>query len=167
MAPKPPVLKVTAEVKIRPFSLGDVNAVLKIQKACKLIAAWRPRDYEQLADDPMGIFLVAEREGRDAPELVGFSVFYRVDTEAELWNIAVAPACRRQGIARALLREACRRLSDAGAQKLFLEVRASNLPAVELYRSLDFAPLARRKNYYQNPSEDALVLVCKLVPSEV
>jgi [ribosomal protein S18]-alanine N-acetyltransferase len=167
MPPKPSILKVSAEVKIRPFSLDDLKGVLKIQKACKLMAAWRPRDYEQLADDPMGVFLVAACEGREGPELVGFSVFYRVDTEAELWNIAVAPAYRRQGIARALLREACRRLSAAGAQKLFLEVRVSNLPAVELYRSLDFAPLARRKDYYQNPSEDALVLVCKLVPSEV
>jgi len=166
MPSKPSVLKASAEVKIRPFSLDDLHAVMKIQKACKLIAAWRPRDYGQLADDPMGIFLVAEREGREGPQLVGFSVFYRVDTEAELWNIAVAPACRRQGVARALLREACRRLSRAGAQKLFLEVRASNLPAVELYRSLDFAPLARRKDYYQDPTEDALVLVCKLVPSE-
>jgi ribosomal-protein-alanine N-acetyltransferase len=153
----------SAEVKIRPFSPDHANDVLKIQNACKGIAAWRARDYEQLATDPRGMILVAEFEDRMLREIAGFSAFYRVDREAELWNVAVAPAHRRRGIARALLREACRRLSESGVDRLFLEVRESNLPATELYRSFGFDSLARRKDYYQNPKEDALVLVHKIV----
>jgi [ribosomal protein S18]-alanine N-acetyltransferase len=150
-------------VQLRLFSQDDLNAILEIHNASKPIAAWRGRDYEQLAADPRGMILVAESEARMLPEIVGFSAFYRMDRESELWNIAVEPGHRRQGIARALLREACRRLSDLGVHRLFLEVRESNLPAVELYRAFGFDLLGRRKDYYLNPKEDALVLVHKLV----
>lgn len=110
------------------------------------------------------MILVAELEGQVAAKILGFSVFYRVDEEAELWNIAVTPRYRRQSIARALLQSAFPILSAAGAKKLFLEVRCSNRPAMELYHSVGFTLLARRKEYYHNPTEDALVLVRKLHP---
>lgn len=155
------MLRDPAEVIIKPFSPGDMDYLLKIQKACKGIAAWRTCDYEQLAGDPRGLLLVAESEGRISQEIVGFSACYRIEAEAELWNIAVSPAHRRRGVARALLSEACQKLSGLGVLKLFLEVRESNLPATELYRSFGFEPLARRKQYYQNPREDALLLVLK------
>jgi [ribosomal protein S18]-alanine N-acetyltransferase len=157
----------SAQVQIRPFSPGDMDSVLKIQNACKGIVAWRARDYEQLSGDPRGMFLVAESEGRISAEIVGFSASYRIETEAELWNIGVEPTHRRRGVARALLGEVCQRLSEAGVRRLFLEVRESNLPAVELYCSFGFAPLARRKDYYQNPREDALLLVLKLFESGI
>jgi [ribosomal protein S18]-alanine N-acetyltransferase len=151
-----------AQVKIRRFSPGDIDAVLKVQYACKGITAWRARDYEQMSGDPRGMLLVAESEGRISQEIVGFSACYRIEAEAEVWNIAVAPAHRRRGVARMLLTEVCQQLSEAGVRRLFLEVRESNLPAVELYGSFGFAPMARRKDYYQNPREDALLLVLKL-----
>ena len=158
----PRMLELSSGVRIRPFSPDDLNAILEIQHACKTIAAWRPQDYATLAGDPMGMILVAESEDRMLPEILGFSALYRVDAEAELWNLAVAPAHRRKGIARALLQEACRRLFEAGVQKLFLEVRESNLPALELYKYLGFQQLESRKDYYHHPREDALVLVLRL-----
>jgi ribosomal-protein-alanine N-acetyltransferase len=151
-----------AQVKIRRFSPGDVDSVLKVQNACKGITAWRARDYEQMSHDPRGMLLVAESEGRISQEIVGFSACYRIEAEAEVWNIAVAPTHRRRGVARMLLTEICQQLAKAGVCRLFLEVRESNLPAAELYRSLGFAPLGRRKDYYQNPREDAVLLVLKL-----
>lgn len=157
---------VSATVRIRPFSSDDLNAVLEIQKLCKHAPDWRLRDYEQLAADPRGMILVAEVVGSLPAELLGFSVAYHLDEEAELWNLAVAPRFRRQGIARSLLREACRRLAGAGVQRFFLEVRSSNAPALELYHALGFMPLLTRKGYYQDPAEDAQVLVCKLTPPE-
>lgn len=140
-----------------------MNAILEIQNASRPIAAWRRRDFEQMATDPRGMILVAESEARLLTEIVGFIAMYRIDRESELWSIAVETGRRRQGVGRALLREACRRLSEAGVQRLFLEVRESNLPAVELYHSFGFELLGRRKDYYVNPKEDALVLVYELV----
>ncbi|MEJ2009261.1 MAG: hypothetical protein P8Z30_14085, partial [Acidobacteriota bacterium] len=84
-------------MKIRPFSRDDLNAVLEIQNACKPNAAWRAREYEQLTCDPRGMILVAELADQPPAELLGFSVFYRMDDEAELWNLAVAPRFQRQG----------------------------------------------------------------------
>jgi [ribosomal protein S18]-alanine N-acetyltransferase len=156
------ILSDRGQVKIRRFSPGDVDSVLEVQNACKGITTWRARDYEQMSLDPRGMLLVAEGEGRISQEIVGFSACYRIETEAEVWNIAVAPAHRRRGVAWMLLTEICEQLSEAGVSRLFLEVRESNLPAVELYRSFGFAPLARRKDYYQNPREDALLLVIKI-----
>jgi len=153
-------------MKIRLFSPDDMKAVLRILNTCKGVAAWRARDYEQLAADPRGTILVAESGDLMMPEILGFLAFYRLDGEAELWTLGVAPTHRRQGIARELVRETCRRLSGAGVHRLFLEVRESNLPAVELYRSFGFVSQARRKDYYQNPKEDALVLVYHIVGPE-
>ena len=161
------MLNISTAVKIRLFSRDDLKVILAIQKACQLAAGWGLHDYEQLASDPRGMILVAELEGRTSLKVLGFSVSYRVDEEAELWNIGVAPQYQRRGIARALLRETCQKLSHAGAQRLFLEVRDSNVPAIELYHSIGFTRLASRKDYYQNPSEDALVMIHKLAPADI
>lgn len=159
---KPSMPDVSTTVRIRQLLRDDLNAVLEIQNSCKLTSAWTAREYEQLARDPRGMILVAELEGRTPARLPGFSVFYYLGEEAELWSIAVAPRFRRRGVARSLLGEASRRLCSAGVRKLFLEVRGSNTPALELYHSVGFTLLARRRDYYSNPREDALVLVRRL-----
>jgi [ribosomal protein S18]-alanine N-acetyltransferase len=153
-------------IKIRLFTQEDLQAVLKVHRACKGVGFWRSRDYEQMAADPRGTILVAEADDPMLPEVLGFLAFYRLDGEAELWNLGITPEHRRRGIARALLQEARRRLSEAGVHRLFLEVRESNMPAVELYRSFGFVPQTRRKDYYQHPKEDALVLVYLIVEPE-
>lgn len=152
-------------IKIRLFLQDDLNAVLKIHKACKGVGVWGARDYEQLAADSRGTILVAEQDDQMLPNVLGFLAFYRLDGEAEIWNLGISPAYRRRGIAWALLQEACQRLSGARVHRLFLEVRESNFPALELYRSFGFALQARRKDYYQSPKEDALVLVYHIVES--
>lgn len=160
---QPSVFDAPAQVQVRLFRQDDLEAILDIQNAIRTIAAWRGRDYEQLAADPQGMILVAESEARMLPEIVGFSAFHRIERESELWSVAVRPSHRRQGIAQELLREGCRRLAESGVRRIFLEVRESNLPAVEFYYSFGFELLGRRKEYYLNPKEDALVLVYKLV----
>lgn len=160
------MIAIPTTVKIRRFLRNDLNAVLEIQNVCKPVTVWAPQDYKRIASDPRGMILVAEPEEQMPVKLLGYSVFYHLGDEAELWSIAVAPRFRRQGIAKSFLQEACRRLSDTGAEKLFLEVRGSNTPALELYHSLGFTLVARRKDYYSNPREDALVMVNKLIPAD-
>ncbi|MCL5006442.1 MAG: ribosomal protein S18-alanine N-acetyltransferase [Acidobacteria bacterium] len=151
-------------MRIELFSHHAFEAIVKIQNSSAQAAAWSEADYQRLTADPEAMVLVAVLEGTTPPEIIGFAAFHRVGEEAELWNLAVAPQHRRQGVAKALFQEACRRLVRAGATRLFLEVRASNAPALAFYRAAGFKTLTRRKEYYQNPNEDALVLACQLVP---
>ena len=72
-----------------------------------------------------------------------------------MMNVAVADSHRRRGIARALVEELIRQLD---AYQLTLEVRQSNLPAIALYESMGFQQVGLRKNYYQKPKENALIL---------
>jgi ribosomal-protein-alanine N-acetyltransferase len=145
-------------MRIRNFSMEDLAAVLSIQGKTPQAAQWTEADYANLAGDPMGLVLVAEFDTTAPFELVGFTAFHHVMDEAELRNMAVHPAYQRQGIGRRLLVEGLRRLLDEGVSQIYLEVRASNLPARRLYGSAGFGLRSRRKDYYSQPREDALVL---------
>lgn len=154
-------------MQIRLLCQSDLAAIVKIQESGTQAAAWSEADYERLAANPQGMILVAEQEGADAGELIGFAAFHRVGEEAELWNLAVAPQHRRQGVAKGLFQEAARRLREAGARRVFLEVRASNTAALGLYEAVGFKSFMSRKDYYQNPREDALVLALDLNSSSL
>ena len=101
--------------------------------------------------------------GEAGGAIVAYGVLMMGPGEAQVLNLTVAPAARRRGLARALLR---RFLDDAlrlGAEQCFLEVRQSNAAAIALYRAEGFVPVARRAGYYPAPDaagarEDALVL---------
>ena len=145
-------------MKIRAFTPADLAAVYAIQLKCPQAAQWRQEDYLHLARDPLGTILVAEAEAASSPEVAGFAAFHRVMDEAELRNMAVDPAHQRKGIARALLTAGIRTLQESGVRRLFLEVRASNQPALAFYASVGFQLLYTRHDYYHDPVEDALVM---------
>jgi ribosomal-protein-alanine N-acetyltransferase len=84
--------------------------------------------------------------------------------ELHVMNLAVHPRARRQGLGRALLEAALRRGGRAGARRALLEVRAGNEAARALYAQSGFVVLARRREYYREPLEDALVLVLEALP---
>jgi len=154
-------------MKVRACADNDFAAVYAIQLECPQAAQWRQEDYLRLAGDPGGTILVAEVEGANPPEIAGFAVFHRVMEEAELRNIAVAPSHQRKGTARSLLGMGFRILHESGVRQLFLEVRASNRPAIAFYASAGFQLLYTRRDYYQNPVEDALVMVCDLAQKQL
>jgi ribosomal-protein-alanine N-acetyltransferase len=148
---------------VRAFAGADLAAVYAVQLQCPNAAQWRDQDYLQLAHDSSGMLLVAE--AGDPATVVGFAAFHRVLDESELRNLAVAPTHQRKGIARSLLQEGIRAAERSGAHRLFLEVRASNHPALVLYRSAGFQLLYTRHDYYQNPVDDALVMACDVTSS--
>jgi ribosomal-protein-alanine N-acetyltransferase len=153
-------------MRIRKLAPEDIAAVMTIQDACPQAARWAASDYRFMAETPGSFVLVAEVEWEGAPRVVGFAAFHRVMDEAELLNLAVAPAHQRRGIARALLEYARRLLHQAGAKRIFLEVRAANQRALGLYFSVGFTLHSRRKNYYHDPEDDACVLWLELAPPE-
>jgi ribosomal-protein-alanine N-acetyltransferase len=101
---------------------------------------------------------VGEREGR----IVVFGVMMLAPGEAQVLNLSVVPDARREGLGRALLERFRDDALRCGAEQMFLEVRVSNAPAIALYASAGFTPVARRLAYYpavgSAPAEDALVM---------
>jgi ribosomal-protein-alanine N-acetyltransferase len=90
--------------------------------------------------------------------VVGYAAFWCVIDQGELGNVAVTRAWRGKGLGARLVAEVLRRAAERGVREVFLEVRPTNTVARRLYEQLGFAPVGRRRNYYQDPVEDALVL---------
>ncbi len=108
------------------------------------------------------VILVAEQDGPGGGEISGFVVFWLVHDEVHVLNIAVAPGARRRGIGRALMEAAADEGRRRGAKIATLEVRRSNVPAIELYRMLGYRQIGIRPNYYADEGEDAIVMVADL-----
>lgn len=96
--------------------------------------------------------------------VIAYCAIWQVFDELHINNLAVLPEWRRQGVAGELLRVAVARGLQEGATRATLEVRASNVPARQLYEQFGFTRAGVRKAYYTNPVEDALILWCDLVP---
>ncbi len=94
--------------------------------------------------------------------MAGFAVASLLPPEAELETIAVAATAQRHGLARRLFAELATELAKAQIAEVNLEVRASNQPALELYRRLGFAETGRRVRYYHDPVEDAVLMRLRL-----
>lgn len=154
-------------MKVRQFEKQDLSAVMAIQARNPQAAQWAEQDYLRLAEDPQGLILVAELETMTPAKVLGFAACQRIIDEAELRNLAVDPKHYHQGVGRALVAEARRRLLEAGAKRIFLEVRQSNKQALALYYSAGFGLHSERKDYYQDPREDAYVLALELFPPTV
>lgn len=102
----------------------------------------------------ISIWLVAVEQGK----VIGYVGSQYGYGEADMMNLAVAPAYRRNGIGKALVAELVAQLQSMDIHSLTLEVRQSNLPAVMLYESMGFSQVGLRPNYYQKPKEAALIL---------
>ena len=106
---------------------------------------------------------VLHRGRRPPGEVLGYAGLHVVLDEGYIDNVAVRPSCRRQGIADRLLDVFCR-FGQAKLAFLTLEVRPSNTAAVALYEKHGFQEAGRRKDYYENPKEDALLLTRQFAP---
>jgi ribosomal-protein-alanine N-acetyltransferase len=144
-----------ADVVVRPASSGDVEAVGVIERA-SFQDPWGDGEFRSVLSAPHAIFLVAEHVSTGS--VSGYSVALNVLDESEILNIAVDAAYRGRGLGGRLLDSAVVEVRSRGANAVFLEVRESNEPARRLYASRGFKEISRRRKYYRNPAEDALVL---------
>ena len=143
---------------IRPIRAGDKDSVLQILADSPEAASWSSSGYEQLLNQTGVVALLAEANS----SISGFIVAHCVVDEAEILNLAVAPASRRSGYGGSLLIAALQEFQNRGVTRVFLEVRASNAPAIAFYQQHGFIRIGRRTAYYRNPDEDALILEKKL-----
>lgn len=141
------------EQQIREMCIEDVAAVALLETCC-FSDPWSERSITAELENPLSLWLVAAQDG----EITGYIGSQSVLDEADIMNIAVNPIHRRKGIAKNLLRELTHRLRANGVRAMVLEVRPTNESAIALYTQEGFAEIGRRKKYYVNPIEDALIL---------
>ena len=141
---------------IRTMQKGDVAAVAALE-AQIFSMPWSAAGFADTLPREDVIFLVAYEQD----ELLGYVGIYCTLDEGEITNVAVAPAARRRGIARALLTELKQQLACRNVTQIVLEVRVSNEPAIRLYEQMGFSVLGVRKNFYEKPTEDAYIMACQ------
>ena len=147
---------------IRKMTIDDIEQVIAIDRM-SFSLPWPERSFRfELTDNPASRCWVAEMDGK----LVGIIVVWLIVDEAHVATIATHPDFRRQGVAKKLLSHALRELSYEGAQSSFLEVRASNVVAQEMYRKFGFEESGVRPRYYRDNDEDAFLMTLESLDVE-
>ena len=138
-------------LRIRKLTYGDLPSVISIERR-SFPTPWSLAMFVLELSKPSGICLAAE----DEKGLVGYLVCARYDEVWHLMNVAVVTEHRRRGIASELID---RLFEEAGSDARFtLEVRVSNLPAIAMYEGIGFRSAGRRRSYYHDNGEDALIM---------
>ncbi|WP_105616624.1 ribosomal protein S18-alanine N-acetyltransferase [Vallitalea okinawensis] len=130
--------------------IEDVHLV----EAASFREPWSKQAFTNEINNPLALYLV----GINEDELIAYMGMWVIGDEAHITNIAVKPSYRGLGYGKELLLRAIDETSDRGCISMTLEVRASNEPAISLYRKQGFEVAGRRKNYYSHPKEDALIM---------
>lgn len=144
-------------VYVRKMTLEDVPVVVQLDQM-SFSLPWPERSFRfELTDNPASRCRVAEVDGR----VVGMIVAWLLVDEVHIATIATHPEYRRQGIASRLLSNILLHGIDEGAQSSFLEVRESNLAAQEMYKKFGYEVAGRRRHYYRDNNEDAILMILK------
>ena len=142
---------------IRKMTEADVPIVAELDKI-SFSLPWPERAFRfEVTDNPAARCWVAEVDGR----MAGMIVAWLLVDEVHVATLATHPDFRRQGLAQKLLIHTLRYTSDEGAASSFLEVRESNLAAQEMYRKFGYEMTGRRKRYYKDNDEDAILMTLK------
>lgn len=143
---------------MRDMTLADVDAVSAIEQLVQPYP-WSRGNFTDALDS--GYRCVVDVI---AGQVVSYAVLMPILDEAELLNIGVAETQQRKGLGRAMLDAQMHWARTQNMQRIFLEVRVSNLPAIALYRALGFTEIGMRRGYYQNAAgrEDAMAMACEL-----
>jgi len=141
-------------ISIHPIHPGDVEAVAALETVC-FPDPWSVNSLSDMLGNPHAHYLAAKKNGK----IIGYIGTLTVLDEGDILRIAVDPAERKQGIGTALFAALFRETPDIKIWNL--EVRESNTAAVMLYRKSGFAEIAKRKDYYRHPTEDALLMQVK------
>ena len=142
---------------IRHLLREDIEAVYKIEQACFGVP-WSKEALNQEIDNRLAFYLVVVLENR----LAGYGGMHIILGEGEVTRIAVAPEYQRRGIGKVLFQHMLHEANKKLTHTITLEVRSSNEAAQALYTHEGFGVIASRKNYYQKPAEDALIMQLKI-----
>ncbi|MCX5828505.1 MAG: ribosomal protein S18-alanine N-acetyltransferase [Deltaproteobacteria bacterium] len=147
-----------SKLRIRQMELNDIQAIRDIEDRSFSLpysaGIWEREKRNSISRT----LVVVDDRGEGTAELWGYLNFWLILDEAEIHRIAVKEEYRRSGVAGRLLHEMFKVLRDMGIVSVHLEVRQSNHDAIKLYEKFGFMIKGRRKGYYQETGEDALIL---------
>jgi len=167
-----------SSIRIRRMTAEDIDSALPVEEA-SFRHPWTRETFHATLLLPYAMYFVAEvlpgtelpgseptdgsgsaasRRESDGARIVGMCGLRNVIGTGEITNVGVLPAFRRRGIARRLLETAIREGEKAGTEEFTLEVRAGNGAAIALYDAFGFAVEGRRRDFYEAPREDALIM---------
>ncbi len=141
------------KIDISPMNENDILAIAEIEKAC-FSSPWSEDGLRSELRNDGANFFTAKVNGTVA----GYMGMHIVLDECYIANVAVSPDFRRQGIADALLYSAEKTALEKNCSFISLEVRVSNTPAIKLYEKHGYVSLGERKNFYSDPTENALIM---------
>lgn len=143
------------QVKIVPMAAEHLDRLEQLERMC-FSRPWSKKMLAEELDNQCAAFLVAVEP--ETEKAVGYAGLLVVADEGYITNVAVDPSCRRQGVAAQLLQVFDNFAKSNHLAFLTLEVRPSNAAAIALYEGFGFREVGRRRNYYDLPKEDALIL---------
>ena len=140
-------------LRFEPLSQHHLAKVLEIEQEANP-APWSEKSFTNELSNPQSMFLVAIGDGK----VVGYGGYWRCIDEAHITTVAVSVEARRQGIGKRLMTTLLNHAVDEGMTCSTLEVRAGNVSAITMYENMGYVVAARRKGYYPDNKEDALVM---------
>ena len=144
-------------ITIQEMQLDDLEQVVEIEQQ-NFSVPWTENGFFSFLLRSDTLFLVAKEEDR----ILGYLGIMMVLDEGEITNVSVAQTARRRGVGRLLVQTMLDKMRRAGLDMIHLEVRKSNTPAIRLYEQFAFVQDGERKNYYEEPTEDAVLMSCRL-----
>ena len=165
---------------IRKMTKEDIKQVVEIEKECFSLP-WCEKSFEDSLKREDTIFLVCEQEVCQTCEeyaddiqkqalsytpykkILGYIGMYCSFEEGEITNVAVLPFARKKGVGNRLINSLKEIAKHQNLERIVLEVRVSNQPAISLYEKNGFVSVGIRKNFYEKPVEDAKIMICEMV----
>lgn len=149
----------SGNIALLPATLEQLEDLVFLERCCFSVP-WSRDAFRSALDSPPVFFLLAYQEENP----VGYIGVQRLLEEGDILSFAVHPDYRRRGYGKILLQAALCQLAQEKVERVFLEVRQSNLPAQAAYAAEGFEPIGTRKNYYESPTEDAVLMRKELLP---
>ena len=144
--------------EIRRIIENDIEAIAALESEI-FSDAWSAKSIKETYENQNACILGAYKECA----LAGYVIFYYVLDEGEIARIAVSPQYRRQGVADQIFAGLLDFCAEKSIERILLDVRISNEPAIAFYRKSGFVEDGIRKNFYENPKEDALLMSVSVV----
>ena len=137
----------------RAMTTYDADAVAALEEK-SFVMPWKREDFWREAQNELATYIVGELDGK----IVAYAGAWVSFNQAEVMSVAVEPSLRGQGVGTILFGELIKAVKARGASAITLEVRPSNTPAIKLYKSFGLRSVGRRKGYYLDNGEDALIM---------